>query len=116
MREAFDGDEPAALAPSQLGVWSLRAGAWSSRTSVPGRLGTLLTCGERVVSLYGHPRLIDPMTGNMFAGRDEVDAGTRSGSYGVNHVPTPVATLDPAGRRLAIAQDGRIAVLDLGTP
>ncbi|WP_327141068.1 hypothetical protein [Nocardia sp. NBC_01327] len=42
-----------------------------------------------------------------------MDAGTKDRSYGVTHIPTPVATAHPDGTRLAIAQPDHIAILDL---
>jgi hypothetical protein len=113
--EALDGAVPTVLQPGQMGVWSVGTGSWLSTIPISGPLGTLLSYHDRVVSLYGHPRLIDPATGEVIADWPEVDAGVRSGSYGVEHVPTPVAAVDPIGGRLAVAQTDHIAVIDLGS-
>ncbi|MRH91531.1 hypothetical protein GFY24_29515 [Nocardia sp. SYP-A9097] len=109
-----DGDaEPDTLAPGQLGIWSVSSARWLSRSPLSHPVGTMIACGERIVSLYGHPRLIDPTSGRTLIEWPDVDAGRKSGSYGVTHVPTPVAVAHPDGTRLAIAQTDHIAVLKL---
>lgn len=69
--------------------------------------------GDRVVSLCGHPRLVDAATGAFLAEWPEVRVSRREGSYGVTHVPTPVAALHPDGTRLAVAVRNGTAVLAL---
>ena len=76
-------------------------------------IGTLIPRGDTIVSLYGHPRLIDVTTGASVAEWPAVEVPCREGSYGVTHIPTPVAALHPDGRRLAVAQAESIAVVDL---
>ncbi len=66
-----------------------------------------------MVSLCGHPRLVDAGTGAVLAEWPEVPVSRREGSYGVTHVPTPVAALHTGGTRLAVAVRNGIAVLDL---
>jgi hypothetical protein len=75
----------------------------------------MVGCGDRVITLYGHPRLVDPATGAVVAEWPDIDAGTKEGSYGVTHVPTPVTVLHPDRTRLAIAQPDHIAVIHLDT-
>ena len=72
--------------------------------------------GHLVVSLHRHPRLIDITTGAVLAEWPEAEVSRREGSYGVTHVPTPVAALHPDGSRLAVAQAGSIAVVQLPDP
>jgi hypothetical protein len=107
------GDDPNALRPGQLGVWSIGAARWLHRTTIGFRIGTMVRCGDRIMALYGHPRLVDPATGDVVAEWADVDAGAKSGSFGVTHVPTPITALHPDGTRLAVAQPDRIAVLHL---
>jgi hypothetical protein len=102
-----------ALAPGQLGVWSVSSGAWRHRTSVGYPVGTMIARGDQVIGLHGHPRLIDPSTGTLLDEWPDVVVSVKNGSYGVSHVPTPVAALHPDRQRLAIAQTDHIAVVHL---
>ncbi|OPG09358.1 hypothetical protein B1R27_06225 [Streptomyces sp. GKU 895] len=111
--EPLDDEETPALGPRQLGVWSLSAGRWIHRSTVDFCLGTLIPRGDTVVSLYGHPRLLDVTTGAVVAEWPSVEVPRRDGSYGVTHIPTPVAALHPDGTRLAVAQPDTIAVITL---
>jgi len=111
--EPRDGEETPALGPGELGVWSLSAGGWIHRSKVDFCIGTLIARGDTVVSLYGHPRLIDVTTGVVVAEWPTVKVPQRDGSYGVTHIPTPVAALHPDGTRLAVAQPDTIAVITL---
>ncbi|MEX3100278.1 hypothetical protein ACSCBZ_40775 [Streptomyces niveiscabiei] len=111
--EFRDGKETPALGPRQLGVWSLSAGRWIHRNTVDFPIGTLIARGDSVVSLYGHPRLIDVTTGAVVAEWPTVKVPQRDGSYGVTHIPTPVAALHPDGTRLAVAQPESIAIIAL---
>ncbi|MEU9166975.1 hypothetical protein AB0D34_04075 [Streptomyces sp. NPDC048420] len=111
--EFLDDEETPALGPRQLGVWSLSARRWIHRSRVDFNIGTLIARGDTVVSLYGHPRLIDVTTGAVVAEWPTVEVSRREGSYGVTHIPTPVAALHPDGTRLAIAQPESIAIIAL---
>ncbi|MDF2265008.1 hypothetical protein P2Q00_06060 [Streptomyces coacervatus] len=65
--EEWDEEERAALPPGHLGVWSVSGARWLHRSRVaaaePGVL--LLPRGDQVVSLVGHPRLLDTATGRI---------------------------------------------------
>ena len=114
--EFVDEEETAAsagLGRRQLGVWSLAEKRWVHRNRVDFHIGTLIPRGDTVVSLYGHPRLIDVTTGASSAEWPAVEVPSREGSYGVTHIPTPVAALHPDGIRLAVAQPESIAVITL---
>lgn len=111
--EVLDDEETPALGPRQLGVWSLSAGRWVHRSRVDFNIGTLIARGDTVVSLYGSPRLIDVTTGAVVAEWPTLEVPRRDGSYGVTHIPTPVAALHPDGTRLAIAQPESIAIITL---
>ncbi|MER7831878.1 hypothetical protein [Streptomyces sp. NPDC095602] len=111
-----DEDDPATLGPRQLGVWSLSEQRWLHRHRLEGPAGTLIGHGEGVVALYEHPRLIDVASGAVLAEWPEVEVPRRVGSYGVKHVPTPVAALHPDGSRLAVAQTDGIAIIALPQP
>lgn len=108
-----DEDDPATLGPRQLGVWSLPERRWLHRHRIELPMGTLIGHGDRVIALCGHPRLIDVATGAVLAEWPQVGVSRRVGSYGVTHVPTPVAALHPDGSRLAVAQPDGIAIIAL---
>ncbi|MFD4554785.1 hypothetical protein ACFWP5_10770 [Streptomyces sp. NPDC058469] len=105
--------EAADLGRRQLGVWSLSEKRWVHRNRVDFHIGTLIPRGDTVVSLYGHPRLIDVTTGASMMEWPTVEVPSREGSYGITHIPTPVAALHPDGNRLAVAQPDSIAIIAL---
>ncbi|WP_327304437.1 hypothetical protein OG730_13300 [Streptomyces sp. NBC_01298] len=108
------GVEPRALRTAELGVWSCAQGRWTHRSGGGDDWGTVVPCGgSRVMSLYGHPRLIEATDGTVLAQWPEVAVSRRDGAYGVTHIPSPVTALHPDGSRLAVAVETGIAVLDL---
>jgi hypothetical protein len=113
--EEWDDEEEAALPPRHLGVWSVSEGRWLHRSPVadaePGVL--LLPRGDQVVSLFGHPRLLDSATGRIIAEWPEVAVPVKTTCFGYDRVPTPVAALHPDGTRLAVAQAESIALITL---
>lgn len=110
--EEVNPADPGSLAPLELGVWSFAASRWLHRCRSDSPWGTLVACGgDRVVSLYGHPRLADATTGAVLAEWPEVGVTRRESAYGKE--PTAVVALHPGGTRLAIAVEDGIAVLDL---
>ncbi|MFI1761744.1 hypothetical protein ACH41H_06725 [Streptomyces sp. NPDC020800] len=112
----LDDEEVPTMGPQQLGVWSLSRRRWLHRNRTAFEIGTLIAEGSRVVSLHGHPRLIDVTTGSVLAEWPELDVSRRDGAYGVTHVRGPVAALHPDGTRLAIAQAESIALVELPDP
>lgn len=104
-------DDDMELGRHQLGVWSFPTGTWLHRHALPGPIGTILACGEAVLALYGHPRLFDIRTGELVAQWPELAMPLREGSYGVTHIPTPVAAVHPDGTRVALAVKEGIAVI-----
>jgi len=111
--EFRDGEQKPALGSRELGVWSLAEKRWVHRNRVGFSIGTLIPRGDTVVSLFGHPRLIDVTTGASTAEWPAVEVPSREGSYGATYIPTPVAALHPDGIRLAVAQPESIAVIAL---
>ncbi|MFI6627194.1 hypothetical protein [Streptomyces sp. NPDC050528] len=105
--------ETAGLGRRRLGVWSLSEKRWVHRNRVDFHIGTLIPRGDTLVSLYGHPRLIDVTTGASLAEWPAVEVPCREGSYGATYIPTPVAALHPDGNRLAVAQPDSIAIIAL---
>ncbi|MCX4528222.1 MULTISPECIES: hypothetical protein [unclassified Streptomyces] len=106
---------PDALGPRALGVWSFAEERWLHRGPAESPWGTLVACGgDRVLALYGHPRLVDATTGAVLAAWRDVAAPRDESPYGRG--PEPVAALHPDGTRLALAIEDGIAVLDLPRP
>ncbi|MFJ4185046.1 hypothetical protein [Kitasatospora sp. NPDC089509] len=108
-----DDDQDLGTEVDRLGAWSISARRWLHRSALDHTGGVLLGRGSQVVSLHGHPRLVDVATGAVVAQWPEVPVARRTGCYGVRHIPTPVAALSPDGRRLAVAQDEGIALIGL---
>ncbi|MEV0092326.1 hypothetical protein [Streptomyces sp. NPDC050738] len=111
--EPLDDDESPALGPQRLAVWSLSESRWLRRSRTALAIGTLLARGDTVISLYGHPTLIDVDTGAVMAEWPDVEVPHKDRSYGVDDLPSPVAALHPDGTRLAVAQPEGIALIDL---
>ncbi|WP_203912249.1 hypothetical protein [Rhizocola hellebori] len=109
-------DDADALGPRQLGVWSVSQSRWLHRATVGYPMGTLIACGSRVITLYGHPQLLDPITGDVIAEWPDVPIGTTQGSYEDTNFPTPIAALHPDRTRLAIAEPDAITILTLPSP
>ncbi|WP_329379030.1 hypothetical protein OG625_11690 [Streptomyces sp. NBC_01351] len=108
-----EGDRQA-LRVRELGVWSCTEGRWLHRSPSTGDWGTLVPCGgNRVLSLYGHPRLVDATDGTVLAEWPDVAVSSREGAFGVTHVPSPVTALHGDGTRVAVAVEKGIAVLGL---
>jgi len=99
--------------PELLGVWSLSAGGWAHLTTVDHPVGVMVPIGDRLLSLYRWPRLVDPTAGTVLAEWPDVDAGVRNSSYGQDDRPNPVVAVHPDGDRVAIRQRGGIAILRL---
>ncbi|MFJ5921618.1 hypothetical protein ACIQF6_03305 [Kitasatospora sp. NPDC092948] len=120
-----DGDRPAVasadeggatgsdLGPGQLGVWSVGERRRLHRNPVDRLTGTLPARGSQVVSLNGHPRLLDTTTGHVVAEWPEVTVPEKTLCLGVEHVPTPIAAVGADGTRPAVAQEAGIAVVEL---
>lgn len=113
--EEWYDDEEFALPPRHLGVWSMSEGHWLHRNPVPDAdPGVLLLArGDQIVSLHGHPRLLDTATGRIVAEWPEVGVPEKPTCFGHRRVPTPVAALHPDGTRLAVAQAESIALITL---
>ncbi|MEV7117065.1 hypothetical protein [Kitasatospora griseola] len=107
------GSDESRFGTMQLGVWSVGERRWLHRNPVDHLTGTLLPRGSQVISLNGHPRLLDTTTGQVVAEWPEVTVPEKTRCYGAEPVPTPTAALSPDGARLAVAQEGGIAVIDL---
>ncbi|MFD7555665.1 hypothetical protein ACFV9E_14155 [Streptomyces sp. NPDC059835] len=109
-----DGEDQRALGVREPAVWSCSAARWLHRSAGAADWGTLVPCGgNRVLSLYGHPRLVDATDGTVLAEWPDVAVPRRDGAYGVTHFPSPVTALHGDGTRVAVAVENGIAVLEL---
>ncbi|MFJ8040227.1 hypothetical protein ACIRBX_06900 [Kitasatospora sp. NPDC096147] len=100
------------LGTEQLGVWSMAQGRWLHRSPLVAPPGLLLPRGGQLVSLHGHPRLLDAATGALIAEWPEVVVPAKDRPFEDSR-PTPTAALSPDGGRLAVAVGGGIALVDL---
>ncbi|MFD9860854.1 hypothetical protein [Streptomyces alboflavus] len=112
--ESMGWEGEPALGTMRLGVWSVGQRRWLHRSPLDHRTGTLLARGSsQVVSLNGHPRLLDAATGRVIAAWPDVAVPEKAFCYGIEHLPTPFAAVSPDATRLAVAQDGGLAIIEL---
>ena len=82
-------------------------------TPVASRSGVVMALDEnRVLALYDFPRLIDLATGAELARWPHLRTGTQTSGVCINAALPPLA-LDAAGRRLAVADEEGITVLQI---
>lgn len=109
--EAFN-DDGHGLLPGEVGLWSIDDEAWLFRDMFSGHTGTVHRLGEQLVSLYGHPKLIDPRTLSVVAEWPELKSGLQTSSILWTQQPEPFA-LDEANRRFAVANGADITVVEV---
>jgi hypothetical protein len=85
---------------------------WLVRRDFRGHTGTVHPYGRYVLSLYDHPKLIDPSEGSLVADWGELRSGGQISSILRSMKPPPFA-LDHAGRRFAVAEGADIIVVDV---
>jgi hypothetical protein len=95
-------DEGDGLRPGEIGLWSLDDEAWLFRGRFAGHTGTVHSFGDQILSLYEHPKLIDPLTLAVMAEWPELESGEQKSSIIGKQRPEPFA-LDEANRRFAVA-------------
>lgn len=114
--EPNEPDGPDDLAPNMLARWSMKQRRFLWCHQLEETAGDLLPIGNRVLSLYRHPRLYDADTGQMRAQWPDLDTGQAASSIvwskGFSG-PARVA-LDHPGRRFAVTDGERIVVVHLG--
>jgi len=106
--------EKASLGGGELGLWSIAAREWVSRSSPGVQLGTLMAVGkEHVLSLYEHPILIEVATGSVIEEWPEIASGTQQGSLLLreDEARVPAMARDPLLNRVAIGDSTGISVI-----
>lgn len=112
--EAID-DESHGLPPGHMGVWSVRDSAWLAQNPISGHSGTLHALPSYgVLCLFGHPRLLDPMTGAVLDEWPALSSGEQKGSITWGSAKDiPPFALDADHGRFALAAGETVSVVDL---
>jgi hypothetical protein len=103
------------LRPRGLAVYDVSTRTCLQAFQFDAPLGTILALGKRhVLSLHGHPKLVDLSTGKIVNVWTELQSGQQDGSitWGLagDAKPPPMA-LDPAGRRFAIVNGDTVTLI-----
>jgi len=106
-----EGEEVDRPASSEVRIFDLRHPANPRVIRNTGRLGTVIAVGRHLLSLYDHPKLIDMESGREVRSWPAIRTGGQVSSIWSSKLP-PMA-LDATGRRLAVADDVGITVLEL---
>ena len=102
------------LPPGQLGIWSFRENDWVAHNPFSSHTGTLHGLGRYALSLFDHPRLIDPVAGDVVEEWPQLDTGQQIGSIMLNRTPPiPPFALDASHHRFAVADGGVVSVVEL---
>jgi hypothetical protein len=107
------GNEGDGLRPGELGVWSLPERRWISRVDTQGQLGTLHPLADKVLSLYDHPRILDPYTGIVDEEWPELLTGRQVSSI-LHQETVPPVTVDSEHSRFAVLHEDVVTVVDVG--
>lgn len=108
--EETGGEEPGGLA-----VYDLAAGRCVHRVPLQHPAGPMMAVGlDRVVTFYGHPRLVSLEDGRVLAEWPEVPSGTRASSITLGEEEgLPAIAMDPVGRRFAVGGEESVTVIRL---
>ncbi|MHA6758926.1 WD40 repeat domain-containing protein [Streptacidiphilus sp. PAMC 29251] len=110
-RDAVGPDDD--LRPDEIGVWSLTDSAWTTRHTMDVRIGTMLTLhGALVLSLYGHPKVVDTNSGEVVQDWPDLVTGHQESSI-INRASVPPVAVHPSGTRFAVAAADGITVVTL---
>lgn len=105
-------EEGDGLRPGEVGLWSVDEEAWLFRGTFTGHTGTVHRLGDRILSLYEHPKLIDPASLTVIAEWPELKSGHQISSIIWKQQPEPFA-LDELNNRFAVAHGTDITVVEL---
>ena len=114
--EPLDDQNPDDIGPNEIGVWSISEELWRTRHPSPCRIGSLVPFGDRILSLFGHPKLLDPRTGSVREEWPDISTGQQDGSiiHHLGSLPPPIA-VDAEQRRFAVAAGASVVVVvDVG--
>ena len=103
-----------ALPPRHLGLWSAEEGTWVSQARLRARTGTMHALGERLLCLFSHPRLVDPVSARDLQEWPDLDSGSQDSSviWQLKDAPPPFAA-DPKSCRFAIAHGDVVTVVEV---
>lgn len=105
-------DEGDGLQPGEFGLWSVEQETWVFRHHFGSHTGTLHRLGDRVLSLYDHPKLIEPGSATVIAEWPELKSGQQISSIVWKQQFQPFA-LDEANSRFAVANGPDIVVVEV---
>ncbi len=94
-------------------MWSITERRWIARNTTGGHTGTLHAIGSRVLALYEHPRLLDPITAAVIDTWPSLATGTQTSSFLLNQQPVPPVAIDATNSRFAIANDNIATVIQV---
>lgn len=87
---------------------------WDSRVPTGAHLGTIHRFGEWILALFDHPRVIDPVTGELVAAWLDIRTGEQIGSLlPADGTAVPPIAVDSDRRRFAVADGEEIVVVQL---
>jgi hypothetical protein len=112
--EALGTSDSSELQPNQVGVWSIAERSWVSRFTPQARVGTMHELDGMILSLFGHPKLLDPGSGQVVIEWPEIDTGRRNSSIrSRDDAQPPAVAVDSSGRRFAVAEDTDVVIVDI---
>jgi hypothetical protein len=108
----LEEDEDRTQNRAELRVLDLERGEQVSAVRLADRVGTLMPLGSHhALALYGHPRLLDLQNGSVLRSWPHIQTGTQVSSILRGDAKPPPLALDPYGKRLAVAGQEGITVL-----
>ncbi|RME26339.1 MAG: hypothetical protein D6798_06925 [Deltaproteobacteria bacterium] len=112
--EAAEAGDSLRLMSPGLAVVDVRRAAVVQSVPLPYPPGAMMPVGpDRVVTFYGHPRLVRLRDGHLLHEWPDLDTGRLTGSIQHHLSPPPPMAIDPRGRRFAVASSDSVAVVDL---
>ena len=102
------------LPEGHVGLWSMSEGAWVAHSPFDGHTGTMHQLGQYTLCLFDHPRLMDPMTGEIVEEWPDIATGHQRSCIMSRHKErVPPVAVDPARNRFAVAADDVVSVVEL---
>jgi hypothetical protein len=108
----IEDDEGHMRSRTELRMIDLERRESVSTVLLPDRVGTLMPLGDhRALALYDHPRLFDSQTGSVLRSWPHIATGKQVSSILQGGLTPPPLALDLFGKRLAVADQEGITVL-----